>query len=118
MIRIHSLLMAESERTGMPTAYRRDLEYHDFRAIELRPGEPFLWSLFDGGTYLHFVRPDGPRSYATRERPQAIAETWPGALFYVFDGTALLPCRDAAHARELVEEVEKRFGANVDPYVC
>lgn len=118
MSRTHGLLVAESERTGLPLAYRRDLDYHDLRAIESRPGEPFLWSLYDSGTHLYFVRPDGPRSYATREMPKIIAETWPEARFYLFDGTALLPCRGAAHARERVEEVEKRFGANVDPFVC
>ena len=118
MSRAYAAIVSESERTGLPTAYRRDLDYHDLRAIESRPGEPFLWALYESGTHLYFVRPDCARSYATREMPKIISQTWPDALFYLWDGTALLPCRNAEEARERIEEAEKRYGANVDPFMA
>jgi len=46
-------IVAESQRTGLPTSYRRDLYVHDRNHLaRLDPARPFLWVLRKGGTHL------------------------------------------------------------------
>ena len=102
----YTAIEAESARQGLPLTFRRDLTYHDLRAINSRPaGEPFLWALYDAGTHLYFARRNGERSYRCEWMPGIIAECWPSALFYVWTGSELVPCRDASEAAEMIRAI-------------
>lgn len=103
---IYAMLEAEAARAGLPITYTRDLTYHDLRAIESREaGEPFLWALYDAGTHLYFARRNGERSYRCEMMPAIISRAWPGAAFYVFDGSKLVTCRDNAEAADMIRAI-------------
>jgi len=102
----YAALEAEAARQGLPVTYTRDLTYHDRRSIESRePGEPFLWALYDAGTHLYFARRNGERSFRCEFMPGIISRTWPSALFYVWTGSALVPCRDNAEAADMIRAI-------------
>jgi len=102
----YSAIEAEAAKQGLPLTYRRDLAHHDLVAINSRePGEPFLWILYDAGTHLYFIRPNGERSYKARFMPAIVSRTWPAALFYVFDGSKLIPCRDCSEAEDMIAAI-------------
>lgn len=99
-------MLAESARTGMPQAFKRDLTFHDSRWLAARaPALPFLWSLRTDGTHvlgLEAAQKGPPAAWSGPEMVASVAHGWPESQFYLWDGVALQPIGQGEAARAAV----------------
>ena len=110
---IHILMLAQSERLGLPTHFRcdltTDLEYLDGRWGP--PADSFLWVLYDCGTHLVPLSP-----YSAGNRPtvfvDAIAKSFgPDLHWYHWTGHTLHSVTES-QARSIAQDVRPARSLN------
>ena len=96
-------MLAESQRTGMPHAFTRDLTVHDHAWIEKRdPKLPFLWCLRIDGTHTVALEPVKRPEHGRDSAPaifDSLVRGWPGARFYIWNGVSLQSFKSTEAAR-------------------
>lgn len=100
----YAALLAESERTGWPLAFRNDLLVHDLAFCQATSeGNPFLWVLRDSGT--HVILPSAADDTFARQGwliPSQLERAFGGCRFYAWDGRALIPLAGPDAASEFL----------------
>jgi hypothetical protein len=109
---IHAILMAESNRAELPTAYRNDVIVHDLTTLETTGSQHFLWVLRESGS--HLITLDVPLEGARVTAASyllAVGRAYASQphLYYHFDG-GLSPVSYAE-----AEQIAIKFGSNKRP---
>lgn len=114
----YALMLAESERTGLPRAFKTDLTEHDRAWLNQRdPKLSFLWSLRSDGTHVVGLEPlSSERENTAPKIFESLVRGFEGIRFYIWNGVTLqsyasteaaragmldLIEREAEHARDL-----------------
>lgn len=106
----YTAMLKEANRVGWPFRFRTDLTKHDRAWVErLPPAAPqgFVWVLREDATHIWaFGWRDGAGN-SPADLIRSVAKDDPSARFYIWDGCALVPMRDGAHAAERTDELEE-----------
>lgn len=102
-MRAYNALLLAAESLQLPKRFTTDLTKHDKALIERYPGETFFWAVFADGTHMKIVGNSPEQRKPAIEFAFAVAETFPNARWFWWDGLALLE-RSDVHA--IVEDIE------------
>lgn len=100
-------MLQTARALGWPERFERDLTHHDRLWVSrLASGTPFLWAVHDSGTHAYTLDFRDGAGHTAADMARTIAETYPDALFYGWDGAALRTFSSVEVAQEWIRAAQ------------
>jgi hypothetical protein len=110
----YAALTRTASELSLPRLYKTDLTTHDRAWCDGHGTTPFLWAIYECGTHLVPLddrRPPNPFRVHS-EWVHCIATTFADLHWFWWNGTELLPLRDAEHAKDVCREYDDAYAAD------